>query len=274
MAYGDCRLVLLPFEGTTSYLTGTAGGPAAVVPHLVPASFPSSVTVGGGGTTPGAFLAETARVVRELTLAGEKAAAVGGEHTVTYGVVRGLVEAGVRPTVIQLDAHADLRPEYEGTPWSHACVMRRIIDDFGLPTLAAGIRSLSAEEADFIGESGRPIIFAHQLRAGFGSPGSRLDTPGDDVYLTVDIDFLDPSVMPGTGTPEPGGLGWYAGLSLIDRLLAGRNLVGFDLVEFCPPVESAVTTRAVVRLIEYLLPSLAAGRIPVAATPGGSGAGG
>jgi agmatinase len=245
-------LLLLPFEQTTSYLKGTAEGPAVLVPLVERARFARWTEVLAGDYPARTYLGRVAEAARSLVEDGLKIAAVGGEHTVTFGVLAGLAGAGLRPAVIQLDAHADLRQEYEGTPWSHACVMRRVVERLELPTLAAGIRSLSVEEASFIKKSGLPVAFAHELRQGGFHLDRELRDLGEAVYLTVDIDFLDPSVVPGTGTPEPGGLGWYEGLALIDRLLEKKKLVGFDVVEFCPAAEEKITVAAAARLFDHL----------------------
>ncbi len=246
-------LLLLPFEQTTSYLKGTAEGPAVLLPLVDQTRFARRVDAAAGDLPAQTYLGRVAEAARALAEDGLKIAAVGGEHTVTFGVLAGLAGAGLRPAVIQLDAHADLRHEYEGTPWSHACVMRRVIERLELPTLAAGIRSLSIEEAAFIRQGRLPVAFAHELRRDGFRLNRELRDLGEDVYLTVDIDFLDPSVIPGTGTPEPGGLGWHEGLALIDRLLEKKKLVGFDLVEFCPAAEEKVTGAAAARLFDHLV---------------------
>ncbi len=246
-------LLLLPFELTTSYRKGTSEGPGVLGPFFPGGAAASPVEVKQGGLDAPAYLAEVSRAAEEIAARGRKPAAIGGEHTVTWGVLSGLVRAGIRPAVVQLDAHADMREEYEGSPWSHACVMRRVIEELKLPTLGAGIRSLSIEEADFIRERGRPTLWAHEIHADPARADAAAAALGPEVYLTLDIDVLDPSVAPGTGTPEPGGLGWYAALRLIERLLRGKRLVGFDLVEFCPLAETPVTAAAARGLFESLL---------------------
>lgn len=249
---GGRELFLLPFERTTSYMTGTGRGPSVLQPLLIPQPFDYAVYMDPGKAGADEYLGSVAEKVQKAISAGLKIAGVGGEHTVTYGIFLGLTRAGMRPAVIQLDAHADLRGEYEGTPWSHACVMRRIIEDFDLPVLAVGIRSLSREESLYAVEKDISILYAHQMKKGAFSFSGLMDHLGRDVYLTFDADFLDPSVMPGTGTPEPGGALWYEAFTVIDKLLEGRNLVGFDFVEYSPEAECERSAAAAAGLIRHL----------------------
>jgi agmatinase len=158
---------------------------------------------------------------------------LGGEHTVTFGPVRALAEAGHRFGVVQFDAHADLRDRYHDDPLSHACVMRRI-HDLGIPAFAIGVRSLSAAEHAFRLRAGLHHLDAEALAAG-GYPDPLL--PDDfprEIYVTFDVDAFDPSLMPSTGTPEPGGLHWYQAIHGLHHALAGRRLLAADVVELAP----------------------------------------
>ncbi len=157
----------------------------------------------------------------------------GGEHTVSVGAFRALAKRAVPVGVVQFDAHADLRAEYQNSPWSHACVMRRA-HELGLPISQWGVRALSPEEVDYRRVHAIHHVDADVLAAG---PLPALQLPPDfppEVYVTLDVDVLDPAVMPATGTPEPGGLGWYGALDLLARLSAGRRIVGADVVELAP----------------------------------------
>ena len=167
---------------------------------------------------------------------------LGGEHSISYGVFTALLEArGTKFTILQIDAHADLRPTYGGTPHSHACIMARA-HDLGLSFVQVGIRSCSEAERNFMRSAGleRNVFWAHRIAA---EPAQdwieavvrRLVALGDeDVYITVDLDALDSALMPATGTPEPGGLGWYPLLRLLRRISEGRRVIGCDVTELAP----------------------------------------
>ena len=150
----------------------------------------------------------------------------------TYAALAALVARFGRFGVIQFDAHADLRETYEGTPWSHACVMRRAVADLGLPLIQFGVRALCLEEVEAREQYGVRFHDAAELACG-GIPEIPRDFP-ERVYLSFDVDGLDPSIMPATGTPVPGGLGWYQALELAQMALRGRAAIGFDVVELAP----------------------------------------
>jgi agmatinase len=160
---------------------------------------------------------------------------LGGEHTVSLAPIRVLARNSPEPIgIVQIDAHADLRDCFEGSPFSHACVMRRALEECGCDLMQFGVRALCLEEVRYRQErrvqhlDGR-AIYGLNLKS-FSLPGSF----PRNIYLTIDVDGLDPSVIPATGTPVPGGPGWYDTLLFIERALAGRKLLGFDLVELAP----------------------------------------
>jgi agmatinase len=159
---------------------------------------------------------------------------LGGEHTVTYGVLRGLADAGVGEFgVVQIDAHADLRDAYEGDPLSHASVMKRAVD-MGIPLYQLGIRALCEEEVRAREQFGVRYQDAEELVPnGIDSIELPEDFPAN-VFFTLDIDGMDPSVFPSTGTPVPGGLGWYQTLRLFESVARQRKIIGFDVMEFAP----------------------------------------
>ena len=166
--------------------------------------------------------------VEDVVSRGKFPVVFGGEHTVSLGAVRALARHE-KFTVVSLDAHADLRDTYQDSPYSHACYLRRAMESAECCVL--GVRSISKEEMDFAREVDFPIVFADRIAR---EDAIDFDFLPDKIYLSVDIDVLDPSVMPSTGTPEPGGLSWYQATALLESLIAGRTLVGFDLVELCP----------------------------------------
>jgi agmatinase len=196
---------------------------------------------------------ETGRAVTAAVKRGLLPVVIGGEHTVTIGAVRALAEPDGTPGVIQLDAHADLRGSYEGSRFSHACVMRRIAEDMSLPVFPVGVRALSRGEARYMEKNSLSRLPANLLGEGKKRLPPLLKGFPAKVYLTVDMDFFDPSVVPGVGTPEPGGAGWYQALEIVETILRGRKLTGFDIVELCPRREREVSVRAAVRFTEYIL---------------------
>lgn len=262
-------LLPLPFERTTSYGEGTARGPSALLQAsqylevydeeldsepcrlgiaTLPAFEPRSADL---ETALGEIEAEAARHLE----AGKFLVSVGGEHSLSTPLVRAAASVHGEIGVVQFDAHADLREEYEGTPWSHACVMRRIVEA-GFPTLAVGLRSLSPPEARFLHQRRLPVVWGHQLD-GAGKRFARLlaDLP-EKVYLTFDIDYFDPSLVPATGTPEPGGGAWYPTLALLRELFRRRTVVAMDLVELAPvpgqPASDFLAAKLVYKCLAYL----------------------
>ena len=157
---------------------------------------------------------------------------LGGEHSLSLGAVRAFKEAFPRLSVLQLDAHADLRDEYLGTKYSQACVMRRIFEL--CPISQAGVRSLSWEEKQFLTQNKLAPFYMSDLASNTASIDQIVDSLSEDVYVTIDVDVLDPSIMPAVGTPEPNGMPWQQVLDVIESVALHRHVVGFDLMEFCP----------------------------------------
>jgi len=154
---------------------------------------------------------------------------LGGEHTISYGLISAFKEKYKDFSVLQIDAHSDLRDEYEGTKFSHACVMRRV-RDLGISVTGVGIRSQDETEIGYMKKKKIKTIFYAPM-----IPLKKIiSSLSKNVYITFDVDGLDPSIMPSTGTPEPGGLGWYEVLSLIKQVAKERKIVGADIVELSP----------------------------------------
>jgi len=162
---------------------------------------------------------------------GKLVVGLGGEHSVTVGLVQAAAACYSDLTVLQFDAHTDLRDSYEGSPYNHACVMARVNEQ--CRSVQIGIRSMDSEE---VGRTDADrIVYAHDLhRYGMNAASEALEMLSDTVYVTIDLDVLDPSVMPSTGTPEPGGLDWYTLTGLIRTVAQERKIVGFDVVELLP----------------------------------------
>ncbi len=235
----------VPYEKTVSYGGGTAKGPAAII------AASDQLERWDGTSDPGAegiytwpaidcrgapekVIAAIAATVAKILRMGKMPVVLGGEHTVTWGVVQGYFEAGVRDFgVVQIDAHADLRDRYEGDPLSHASVMRRIVEA-GIPLFQLGVRAYCEEERDVRKQFGVHHIDAEQLaRERIDAIVLPQDFP-EQVFFTLDVDGIDPSVLPATGTPVPGGLGWYQTLGLFESVARQRRIIGFDVMEFAP----------------------------------------
>jgi agmatinase len=236
----------VPYEATVSYMGGTRFGPRGLLhasrfvelydpmldaePWTVGiATLPELVLPGSG---PEQALPVLRTAIEGLLDAGKFVILLGGEHSVSGDPILAHADrTDARLSVLQLDAHADLRASYEGTPLSHACVMHRVLDRVDL--VPVGIRSLTAEERALMRSHEVPTVWGHEVgRAGWQD--RVLDALGDPVYITVDVDYFDPGIMPSTGTPEPGGGAWYPTLELLERVFRERHVVGCDVVELAP----------------------------------------
>lgn len=242
------QVFVLPvaYEGTVSYGTGTGAGAMAIVEasrnmELYDEETDAEVYKIGIHTldeltpreTPEAMMNALYERSKELLTEEKFLCTLGGEHSVSGPVIRAHAEKFHNLSILQIDAHADLRDEYDGTPHSHASIMARVVKDLRIPSVQVGIRSISAEEARSL-DSGIPtkIFWAKDIAGRTDWIDAAIDNLTENVYLTIDIDGLDPSLVPTTGTPEPGGLGWYEVLTLIRKLAEKRRVVGMDLVEF------------------------------------------
>lgn len=239
-------VVPVPYDLTTTYQGGSRKGPQAILDasynlelydeELNAETFEAGIhtlpflPVEAGG--PAEMTGAVYRCIAGLLAADKIPVVLGGEHSISVGAVRAMKEKYPALTVLHLDAHADLRDAYQGTPFSHACAGRRISEL--CPVVQAGIRSMSVEEARFL-EAGSVKTYPADFF--YGNKEWRTIIAGQlagDVYITLDLDVLDPSVMPSTGTPEPGGIQWRDLLGLL-REVTGRSRVrGFDVVELAP----------------------------------------
>ena len=239
------HIIPVPYEASVSYGHGTAEGPAAIL------AASQQLEAFDGLSCPGELGLHTQPAVdctgspQEVLTRIEAATAaalshnalpvlLGGEHSVTLGALRALKERHGPFGIVQFDAHADLRPQYEGSPYSHASVMHRAVHDLHLPLVQMAVRDFCLEEAAVRREF---QVLAHDAAALYrdGLPVHPLpeDFP-QNIYITFDVDGLDAAIMPATGTPVPGGLSWYDALTLVQRCVLGRQVVGFDVVELAP----------------------------------------
>jgi agmatinase len=189
-----------------------------------------------------------AKVVRD----GKFLFSLGGEHSISSGLIRAVKGKHKKLSILQIDAHLDLRDEYEGTPYSHASVMRRA-RDYGCTIVPVGIRNISQEEHKFLKRSGIVPIMARRCHMDDDWIDDVLERLGEKVYVSIDIDGFDPAYAPGTGTPEPGGLDWYQVTGLLRLVAAEKTIVGADIVEVTPIPGQAVTEFLAARLAYKLI---------------------
>lgn len=239
----------VPYERTVSYRTGTSFGPQSIIMASRALELydeelecePYEVGIHTVEETeydvdPEEMVKTVSDIYTGLTDRGKFVVTVGGEHSVTNGPVRSLHEKYDDFSVFSIDAHCDLRESYGGTKYSHACVMRRA-HDLGHNIVQAGIRSLSAEEAKFLqGKDDISVFYARDMAAASTEMtiGEILSNLGEKVYISIDLDGFDPSLIPSTGTPEPGGLHWYQVLSILQGIFKMRDVIGVDVVELAP----------------------------------------
>ena len=237
----------VPYDGTVSYRTGAREGPSALIDasrqmedydleleretcalgiHTLPEVQPHAAG-------PEATVQRVQEAVGRAYRAGTVMVTLGGEHSITVGAVRALKERHPDLSVLMLDAHADFRDSYQGSPYSHATVGRRIAES--CPLALVGVRSLSSEEREAIEETGQPMYPWPQDRSIAELADAVLSNLTETVYISVDLDALDPSIMSAVGTPEPGGMLWSETLTLLRTVASRRRIVGFDLMELAPP---------------------------------------
>jgi agmatinase len=262
----EAVILPIPYEATTTYGAGTRGGPEAVLAasrqvelwdedhnwdpsaaiRLATAQ-PIFPEVAG----PQAMLEKIKRVVQPWIAQGKLICALGGEHTITVALVQAAQTRYPDFTVVALDAHADLRESYDGSKLSHACVMRRLYE-LGRPLNLLGVRSYSKDEADLLWVAPRLKMFkARELHTpeGWEAALEHLKGITGPVYLSIDLDALDPGIMPAVGTPEPGGLSYAQVLTLIETLTNRGPVIGLDLVELAPIPGHRVSEFTAARLL-------------------------
>jgi agmatinase len=273
-AFESAGVVILPvpYEATTSFGGGTGAGPAAILEasryiELYDQELDGEPSGIGIATLPALSLtgAGPQEALRELRQAydalleagpGKLVIALGGEHSISSAPILAwadrLQAEGRRLSVLQVDAHTDLRPEYEGSPYSHASIMARVQDRVEI--VAVGIRAITSEEMKVVRKSDNIHVFlADDIHTGDGWINDVLSRLGDDVYITFDVDGFDPSLVPSTGTPEPGGLQWYPVLKLLRRVFTERKVCGIDVVELAPIPGLAAPDFLVAKLIYKMI---------------------
>jgi len=266
-SYDDARAVVLPvpFERTTSYVAGTRNGPREILLASGQVELWDEETSTGASAlsvytlpemefpfaTMEAALQEIARVAGEVLAAGKRLVTLGGEHSVTVPLVAAAAAQYPGLSVLQIDAHADMRESYMGNPFSHASVMRRVVERARCTQVA--IRSLSEDEAVALPSLPTTVFYDTTLRETGDWIDRVVESVGDPVYVTIDCDGFDPAIMPAVGTPEPGGLSWREGLALLRKVFAARRVVACDLVELSPIPGLVAPNFLCARLIYKLL---------------------
>lgn len=261
---GDVFFLPIPYEGTVSYLPGTRFGPEALLrasgqvetwdwelkedfSAKVPFQTLSPLEPVASG--PKEMMDSIYSRAQALLEKGGFLFSIGGEHSISFPLIKAHREKWENLAVVQIDAHSDLRWEYHGTPHSHASVMRRVVEE-GMKVYQFGIRSVCEEEHRFIEES--PLVttyFSPQvLENSHREIEEIIEGLPDEIYLTIDVDGLDPSIIPGTGTPEPGGLTWYKTLFFLKTLAQKKKIVGCDMVELAPLPGSQISEFACAKL--------------------------
>lgn len=262
-ALHSSRFVVLPisYDKTASYLKGTAKAPSAIIEASIQAELfdeylldefyhcgiHTHPDIGSNKLSPHKMQEKIFDTAKKLTHDNKTIIGLGGEHSISIGLIKAAAQKHKDISVLQIDAHADLRNEYEGTKLSHACVMRRIYE-MDIPAVGVGIRSFCAEQFEFMQNTEWPFFSPNYIQQQKDWIDAILYDLTDDVYLTLDIDGLDPSIAPGTGTPEPGGLTYQQIHELIMHLGRKKNIIGADIVEVIPNTAGVITEFLAARL--------------------------
>lgn len=260
----DAGIVIIPvsYDGTSTWMKGADEGPTAIIEasanmELYDIETDSEVfqkgifteEAIGGDITTREMIDSVHDMVRYYLEEGKFTVVIGGEHSVSIGSIKAQSERHDKLTILQLDAHADLCQEYNGSKYNHACVMARA-KEF-CPIVQVGIRSMSAEEKESVDKS--RMYLAKDIHNNTDWIKKVISKLSDNVYITIDLDAFDPSIMPSTGTPEPGGFLWYDVLAFLKTVSENKDIVGFDVVELCPDGNNKAPDFLAAKLIYKLL---------------------
>lgn len=243
--YKNSAIVILPvpFDKTSTWIKGSSKGPQAIINaskhlELFDIETTSEVYTKGihtadkiSGLKPETMVNNVYKKTGKLLADNKFTVVLGGEHTVSLGSIKAHAECFDNLSILHLDAHSDMRDSYERTKYSHACVMTRV-KEITDKIVSAGIRSMDSSE--LININNKNIFYASDIRKSKTWINNAAKKLSNNVYITIDLDVFDPSIMPSTGTPEPGGLDWYEVIDLLGYVSKKRNIVGFDVVELCP----------------------------------------
>jgi agmatinase len=261
---GSTVVLPIPFDKTSTWLKGADKGPEAIIEasgylELYDIETHSEVFRKGIFTAKPIRSASSSSLLRKtysevFRYLGDNKLVVtlGGEHSVSVGVVKAYAERYKDLSVLHLDAHADSRDSYEGSRYNHACVMARV-REFTKNIVSVGIRSMDASERSAVGDE--RMFFAHEIHGSSEWMAKVIPLLTDTVYITIDLDVFDPGIMPSTGTPEPGGLDWYQVTKLLYLVSKSKQIVGFDVVELCPSSSKApdfLAAKLIYTLFSYI----------------------
>ena len=264
--YAQAPTVILPvpFDKTSTWLKGADKGPAAIIEASRYLEFydietDSEVLKKGiytakpiNAASPEALIKKTDSTVTGYLQDKKRVVTLGGEHSVSIGIIKSYGRHYKDLSILHLDAHADSRDSYEGSRYNHACVMARA-RECTENIVSVGIRSMDVSER--AGLDRERTFFAHTIHDSDKWVKRAVNLLTDDVYITIDLDVFDPSIMPSTGTPEPGGLGWYQVLKLLSSVSQSKRIVGFDVVELCPSKAKApdfLAAKLIYTLLSYI----------------------
>jgi agmatinase len=265
-SYEQSSIIILPipFDKTSTWLKGADKGPAAIIEasaylELYDIETDSEVFRKGIFTakpirsaSPAALIKKTDSAVSKYLKDNKLVVTLGGEHSVSIGVIKSYARHYKNLSILHLDAHADSRQSYEGTPYNHACVIARARELAG-NIVSVGIRSMDISEHPCI--DSKKMFFAHKIHDSYKWIDNVVPLLTDNVYITIDLDVFDPCIMPSTGTPEPGGLGWYQVIKLLSAVSKSKQVVGFDVVELCPSNTKApdfLAAKLIYTLLSYI----------------------
>jgi len=262
--YEHAEIVILPipYDGTSTWVKGADKGPVALVEatdNLEWYDIETKSEVYKKGiyvaspvfalSTPDEMVAETYKRVSDYLKKDKTVISVGGEHSVSLGAIKAYSEKFDDFSVLQLDAHTDLRPEYHGSKYNHACVMYHVQNI--CPIVQVGIRSLDKAELEYVNSD--RIFFADDIHGNDSWMQNASNQLKKNVYITIDLDVFDPSIMPSTGTPEPGGMLWYDVIKFLRKVSQEHTIVGFDIVELCPNENNKAPNYLAAKLLYKLL---------------------
>lgn len=263
-SYQESEIIILPvpYDETSTWMKGSDKGPDAILAASVNLEFydietTSEAHLSGIHTVDPVLVKDTPEnlvsAVRQriLTLLHERKfpVVIGGNHSVSIGAFQAFSETYKDLSILQLDAHADLRPEYEGSALNHACAMARARENAQI--VQVGIRSMSKDELPYVDRE--RIFYAFELYNNKSLYKNALEKLTENVYITIDLDIFDPSLMPSTGTPEPGGPDYFELMHFLRDVIKNRNVVGFDVVELCPAAANKSPDFVAAKIIYQLL---------------------
>ncbi|MBN1843280.1 MAG: agmatinase [Deltaproteobacteria bacterium] len=259
----------VPYDGTSTWMRGSSRGPQALIDasanlELYDIETDSEVFKHGIVTLdpvscpddPEAMVTVVYERARRILQDGKFIVGIGGEHSISVGLVRATAEKFRNLSVLQFDAHSDTRSEYKGSPYNHACVMSRIGEI--CPYVQAGIRSMDSSELNRLNRD--RTFFAHEIIKRSDVTRKMLKALTHNVYITIDLDVFDPSIMPSTGTPEPGGLDWYTLLGLVESVAREKDVIGMDVTELLPNPANRTSDFMAAKLVYRVLSMIFAKR--------------